>query len=83
MYTTTTIRFNDDSAHRYAIEHATTVLGRDTEPSVAWDDDHHLQGHLEVSGRHLVLIAARATRHHPRLLDEMEWDSLRHGLVAA
>lgn len=80
---TASTRYTDDAAHRHAIEHAVVVLGLDAEPSVTWDRDHHLQGHLDVSGVHLVLIAARTDDHDPRLLTESEWDGLRHGLAAA
>ena len=81
--TTTTTRFTDDAAHRCAVEHAIARLGLDDQPTVAWDCDHHLQGHLHVSGRHLVLIAPRTDRHVPRLLTEEEWARLRCGPVAA
>lgn len=84
--TTTTIamtRHTDDTAHRHAVEYAVVVLGLDAEPTVTWDLDHHLQGHLDMSGVHLVLIAARTDDHDPRLLTESEWDGLRHGLAAA
>lgn len=76
-------RLDDETAHRRALRHAVAVLGLTVEPTVWWDDDHHLQGHLDVSGRHLVLIAPRTDDHRPRLLSEGEWDQLRHGLVAA
>ncbi len=84
MDTTTTseIRLDDEAAHRRAIEHAILALGLDAEPCVVWDLDHHLQGHLDISGRHLVLIAARTDRRAPRLLTEDGWDWLRHSRAA-
>ena len=80
---TAAIRYTDDTAHRHAIDHAVVVLGLNAEPPVEWNHDHHLQGHLDVSGVHLVLIAPRTADHDPRLLTESEWDGLRHGLAAA
>lgn len=79
----TTMGFTNDTAHRYAIGHAVATLGLDHEPAVTWDDDYQLQGHLDVSGRHLVLIATRTHDRSPRLLTEDEWNCLRHGLAAA
>jgi hypothetical protein len=80
---TTITRFTDDAAHRYAVEHAITRLGLVGQPTVRWDCEHHLQGHLDVSGRHLVLIAPRTDGHVPCLLTEEEWARLRHGPLAA
>jgi hypothetical protein len=73
----TVIRLDDESAHDRAVRHAMKMLGLNAEPDVCWDVDHHLQGHLDVSGRHLVLIAPRTTDHPPRLLSELGWDRLR------
>jgi hypothetical protein len=80
---TTTVRLTDDAAHRYAVEHAIRQLGLEGQPNVSWDCDHHLQGHLHVSGRHLVLIAPRTGNQVPRLLTEEGWARLRRGPVAA
>ncbi len=80
--TATITRYDDQTAHRCAVEHARTVLGLESVPAVCWDDRHHLQGHLDVGGVHLVLIAPRTCDHHPRLLTESEWDGLRHAVAA-
>lgn len=76
-------RYTDDTAHRHAVEYAVTVLGLDAEPDVVWDREHHLQGHLAVSGRNLVLIAPRTSGRAARLFTRDEWDGLRRGLHAA
>jgi hypothetical protein len=76
-------RYSDDAARRHAVEHVVAALGLDAEPCVTWDREHQLQGHFDVSGVHLVLIAPRRADHSPRLLTEAEWDGLRHGPLAA
>ena len=78
----TTDRYDDRTAHRCAVEHARTLLGLDTDPTVRWDQRHHLQGHLDVDGVHLVLIAPRRGDRRPRLLTEREWNGLRHAVAA-
>lgn len=80
--TPTIDRYTDDVAHRHAAEHVAVTLGLDVEPSIIWDERHHLQGHLQVAGQHLVVIAPRTGEHDPRLLTEQEWDGLRHGVAA-
>jgi hypothetical protein len=65
------------AAHRRAVRFAAEVLGLRAAPSVCWDDEHRLQGHLEYGGRHLVLIATRTADRTPRLFAEAEWDSFR------
>lgn len=83
MSTTHTIRrLDDETAHRQAIDHAVRALELDREPTVTWDPEHHLQGHLDVRGRHLVLIAARTAAYVPHLFSETEWATLRHGPAA-
>jgi hypothetical protein len=78
-----TVRFDDETARRRAIEHAVSVLGLAARPDVAWRHDYRLQGHLDLCGRHLVLIAPRTGDHDPQLFTEHEWDCLRHGVRAA
>ncbi len=75
------VRFDDDAAHRCAVDHAVRALGLAADPIVVWDAEHHLQGHLDVSGHHLVLIAPRTGDHAPRLLAEDEWDAVRRGVA--
>ena len=77
-------RLNDDEAHDLAMRHLAGLLGSGSVPDVAWDGDHHLQGHLDVAGHHMVLIATRTADRCPLLLTDEDWDSLRrtHCLVA-
>ena len=70
-------RLNDDEAHDLAVRHLAGVLGSSALPPVAWDVDHHLQGHLDVAGHHMVLIATRTPDRCPLLLTDEDWDSLR------
>jgi hypothetical protein len=72
------VRFDDDTAHCRAVAHATAVLGLADIPSVAWDDDHVLQGHLCIAGLRLVLVAARTADRVPHLFSEQEWNGVRH-----
>lgn len=76
-------RLDDDHAHRRALELLAAVAGPDCVSRVCWDCEHHLQGHVDVDGEHLVLIAPRDDEHEPLVLSEDEWDALRHGLVSA
>jgi hypothetical protein len=72
-------RLSDEQAHERALRHLVTCLGADCSAEVCWDPDHHLQGHVDVDGRHLVLIAPRDDVHDPRLLVEADWEALRRG----
>ncbi len=76
-------RVDDDRAHQRAVRHLATMIGADRATGVCWDPDHHLQGHLDVAGQHLVVIAARDDEHAPLVLSEADWDALRHGCVPA
>ena len=76
-------RVDDDRAHRRAMRHLATVIGADRVGAVRWDPDHHLQGHVDVAGQHLVVIAARDDEHAPLVLSEADWDALRHGCITA
>jgi hypothetical protein len=44
---------------------------------------HHLQGHVDVDGQHLVVIAPRDDEHTPLVLSDSEWEALRRGSVVA
>jgi len=70
-------RLNDEEAHDLAVRRLVELLGSADVPAVAWDADHHLQGHLDVAGHHMVLIAPRTPDHAPLLLTDEDWDSLR------
>jgi hypothetical protein len=72
-------RLDDEQAHQEALAYLAAVLGPECAAGVCWDLDHHLQGHLEVSGKHLVVIAPRDVDHHPHVMSEADWDALRHG----
>lgn len=72
-------RFDDDQAHEHALQRLASVADPECAARVRWDPDHHLQGHVDVDGRHLVVIAARDDGHEPRVLSEADWDALRHG----
>lgn len=76
-------RFDDEHAHRRALEHLADVAGDECVDRVRWDADHHLQGHVDVAGRHLVVIAPRDDEHEPLVLSEADWDALRRGCAVA
>lgn len=75
-------RFDDDQAHQRAAQHLATVLGLECASEVCWDNDHHLQGHVDLAGKHLVVIATRDDEHDPIVMSEAEWDAFRHGYMA-
>jgi hypothetical protein len=72
-------RFNDEQAHARALRHLAASVGTDCSDRVCWDPDHHLQGHVDVAGEHLVVIATRDEAHDPMVLTEQDWDALRRG----
>jgi hypothetical protein len=72
-------RLDDHEAQARALVHLASLAGTDCLADVCWDPDHHLQGHVEVAGRHLVVIAPRDDSHLPLVLTESDWDALRHG----
>jgi hypothetical protein len=77
MSTATEVRLDDDTAHERARRYAATHLGLQALPDVVWDADHHLQGHFDIAGHRLVLIAPRAADRQPVLLTEGDWDGFR------
>src|SRR3954453_3006130 len=79
----TTTRLNDEEAHDIAVRHLADLLGSTALPDVAWDVDHHLQGHLDVAGHHMVLIATRTPDRCPLLMTDEDWDSLRRSHCTA
>jgi len=78
-----TRRLDDDQAHRRALRELADRAGAECCADVCWDPVHQLQGHVDVDGRHLVVIAPRDDEHRPLVLDDAEWDALRRGCVAA
>lgn len=75
-------RYSDEQAHREALRHLAACVGTECAHRVCWDPDHQLQGHVDVDGRHLVLIAPRDDAHDPIVLSEQDWDALRRGHLA-
>ncbi len=73
---------DDEQAHERALELLAAVAGMECIRRVAWDPEHHLQGHVDVAGEHLVVIAPRDDAHRPLVLGEAEWDALRRGVTA-
>lgn len=74
-------RFADSTAHDCARRALAEALGADT--PIIWDDVHHLQGHVDHHGTHLVVIAPRDDAHRPLVLSESEWDAMRRGVDTA
>ncbi len=72
-------RLDDEQAHQRALDFLAELLGTECTEHVCWDLDHHLQGHLDVAGEHVVVIAPRDDEHAPLVLSEEDWDALRHG----
>lgn len=72
-------RLNDQQAHDRALEHFAAICGAQWVDCVLWDLEHQLQGHVDVAGQHLVLIATRDDEHEPLVLSESDWDALRRG----
>jgi len=75
-------RHNDDQAHQRAERYLATVFGADGASEVCWDCDHHLQGHVDLAGKHLVVIAPRDDGHDPIVMSEAEWDAFRRDHMA-
>jgi hypothetical protein len=42
-----------------------------------WDDTHHLQGHVHLHGRELIVIAPRDDDHQTVVLTSEDWDAIR------
>lgn len=75
-------RLDDEQAHERALQLLARLLGCDCSDRVCWDPDHILQGHVDLHGDHLVVIAPRDDDHGPLVLSEADWDALRHGVTA-
>lgn len=78
----TTTRLADEQAHDVAERRLAELAGRPVDATVVWDPEHHLQGHVEIDGEHVVLIAPRDCDHEPLLLTESAWDELRRVSMA-
>ncbi len=72
------IALDDQTAHERAVQHlqdSFDIHDAHDVPTVTWDPKHHLQGHVEVDGRHLVLIAPRLSDRTPVVLTDDDWDA--------
>ncbi len=76
-------RLGDEQAHRMAERHLAAMTGCRRSPQVAWDPEHHLQGHAVINGEHIVVIAPRDEAHMPLVLSEADWDELRRVSMSA
>lgn len=76
-------RLGDEQAHQMAEQLLAAVAGGRESPVVAWDPEHHLQGHAEIDGEHVIVIAPRDDEHRPLVLTEVEWDELRRLSMSA
>ena len=74
-------RLDDARARARAHDRLVAVVGCDCE--IRWDADHCLQGHVELDGSHLIVIAGRDDAHEPLVLTEREWDAVRRGVEVA
>lgn len=74
-------RFADSTAHDCARRALAEALGTDS--PITWDEDHHLQGHVDHDGAHLVVIAPRDDAHRALVLSEADWDAVRRGIDTA
>ncbi len=45
--------------------------------TLTWDSTHRLQGHAQLRGHELVVIATRDASHRPVVLTEPGWDAVR------
>jgi hypothetical protein len=68
---------NDDEGQRRARLFLKQLLG-DAPKDLCWDETHHLQGHVHIGSRELVVIAPRDERHEPVVLTAEDWDEIRH-----
>ena len=59
-----------------ASEFLTELIGSPPE-DLLWDDTHHLQGHSQLHGRELVVIAPRDEYHQTVVLTAEDWDAVR------
>ena len=59
-----------------ASEFLTDLIGSPPE-NLLWDDTYHLQGHSQLHGRELVVIAPRDEHHQTVVLTAEDWDAIR------
>jgi hypothetical protein len=59
-----------------ASEFLTELIGSRA-ADLLWDDTHHLQGHSQLHGRELVVIASRDEDHQTVVLTAEDWDAVR------
>ncbi len=68
---------NDDEGQRRARLYLKRILGS-TPIDLCWDETHHMQGHVHIADRELVIIAPRDESHEPVVLTAEDWDEIRH-----
>ncbi|MCU1395691.1 MAG: hypothetical protein JWM34_4119 [Ilumatobacteraceae bacterium] len=70
-------RLTEHEGRARAGRHLRKLIG--SAPSdLLWDHNHHLQGHLHVGQRELVVIAPRDESHDPVVLTAEDWDEACH-----
>ena len=67
---------SDIECQARASEFLTELIGSAAE-NLLWDDTYHLQGHSQLHGRELVVIAPRDEHHQTVVLTAEDWDAVR------
>ena len=67
---------SDIDCQARASEFLTELIGSPPE-NLLWDDTYHLQGHSQLHGRELVVIAPRDENHQTVVLTAEDWDGVR------
>jgi hypothetical protein len=70
-------QLSDRECRARARRYVSRLIGR-APADLCWDQDHHLQGHLHVGKRELVVIAPRDRQHDAVVLTAEDWDEVRH-----
>jgi hypothetical protein len=69
-------RRSDAECWSQAWQYLMSLLGSAPD-ALHWDEKHHLQGHAQVKGHELVVIASRDQDHHVLVLTPEDWDEIR------
>lgn len=70
-------RLTEHEGRARAGRHLQRLIGN-APNDLCWDHDHHLQGHVHVGERELVVIAPRDEVHEPIVLLAEDWDEACH-----
>jgi hypothetical protein len=70
-------RLTEHEGRARAGRHLRRLIG-DGPNDLCWDHHHHLQGHVHVGERELVVIAPRDEVHEPVVLLAEDWDEACH-----